>query len=89
MKHGLLGRNAGWGNLKTGSWGEYLDPRGMRMGSGEGSTMGNFIVCIVHLIYSGWLSLEDWDGEVHLQESDHLEGLDIDGRTILELTLNK
>ena len=25
-------------------------PRGMRMGSGEGSTMRNFIVCTVHLI---------------------------------------
>ena len=24
--------------------------RGMRMGSGEGSTMRNFIVCTVHLI---------------------------------------
>ena len=30
--------------------GEYLGPRGMRMGSGEGSTMRNFIVCTVHLI---------------------------------------
>ena len=28
----------------------YLGPRGMRMGSGEGSTMRNFIVCTVHLI---------------------------------------
>ena len=36
--------------LKTGSRGEYLGPRGMRMGSGEGSTMRNFIVCTVHLI---------------------------------------
>ena len=33
--------------------GEYLGPRGMRMGSGEGSTMKNVIVCTVHLIYSG------------------------------------
>ena len=31
-------------------WGEYLGPRGMRMGSGGGSTMSNFIVCTVHLI---------------------------------------
>ena len=30
-----------------------------RMRSGEGSTMRNFIVCTVHLIYSGWLNLED------------------------------
>ena len=28
------------------------------------STMRNFIVCTVHLIQSGWLNLEDWDGEV-------------------------
>jgi len=31
---------------------EYLGPKGMRMGSGEGSTMKNFIVCTVHLIQS-------------------------------------
>ena len=31
---------------------EYLGPRGMRMGSGEGYTMRNFIVCTVHLIQS-------------------------------------
>ena len=31
---------------------EYLGPRGMRMRSGEGSTMRNFIVCTVHLIKS-------------------------------------
>ena len=40
----------------------YLDPREMRMGSGEGFTMRNFIVCTVHLLQSGWLKLEDWDG---------------------------
>ena len=33
--------------MKTGSSSEYLGPRGMRMGSGEGSTMRNFIVCTV------------------------------------------
>ena len=27
-----------------------MGPRGMRMGSGEGSTMRNFVVCTVHLI---------------------------------------
>ena len=27
-----------------------MGPRGMRMGSGEGSTMRNFIVCTVYLI---------------------------------------
>ena len=42
--------------------GEYLDPWGMRMGSAEGSTMRNFIVFTIHLIYSGWINLEDWDG---------------------------
>ena len=35
------------------SWGEYLGPRGMRMGSGEDSTMRNFIVPnIIRLIKS-------------------------------------
>ena len=34
-------------------------PKRMRMGSGEGSTMRNFIVCIVHLMLSVWLNLED------------------------------
>ena len=38
------------GYLKTESRGEYLGPRGMRMGSGEGSIMRNFIVCTVQLI---------------------------------------
>ena len=36
--------------FNTGSWGEYLDRSGMRMGSGEASTIRNFIVCTVHLI---------------------------------------
>jgi len=36
--------------LKTGSLGEYVSPRGMRMGSGEGFIMRNFIVGTVHLI---------------------------------------
>jgi hypothetical protein len=38
-------------------------PGGMSMGSGKGSIMRNFIVCTVHLIQSGWLNLEDWDGQ--------------------------
>ena len=37
--------------------GEYLDPNGMRMGIGEISTTRNCIVCSVHLMYAGWLSL--------------------------------
>ena len=36
--------------LKTGFSGEYLGPRWMRMGSGEGSKIRNFIVCTIHLI---------------------------------------
>ena len=38
------------------------------MGSGEGSTMRNFIVCTVHLIWPGWLNLEDWAGHVARME---------------------
>ena len=40
----------GKGQRETGSWGEYLDPRGMKMGSGEGSRNRKFIVCTVNLI---------------------------------------
>ena len=46
----------------SGSWGEYLGPRRMRMGSGEGSTMRNLIVFTDHLILSGCLRLKDWYG---------------------------
>ena len=35
-------------DLETGSSGEYLGPRGMRMGSGE-----DFIVCSVHVYSQG------------------------------------
>ena len=35
---------------KTGSRGEYLGPKGMRMGSREGYTMKNFLVCAILLI---------------------------------------
>ena len=35
--------------LKTGSWGEYLGLKGMRLGGGEYSTMRIFIVCTVNL----------------------------------------
>ena len=41
------------------SWAKYCGTRGMRMGSGEGSTMRNFIICTVYLIQSGWLNLEN------------------------------
>ena len=35
---------------KTESWGEYLGPGGIKMGSGKGSIINTFIVSIVHLI---------------------------------------
>ena len=41
----LTGHCATWSFLML-----FLGPRGMRMGSGEGSIMRNFIVCTVHLI---------------------------------------
>ena len=66
VKHGLyinVGMQAK-GCLKTGSWGEYLGSRRFRMGSGQCSTIRNFLVCTVPLILSGWLNLEDWDGQV-------------------------
>ena len=31
--------------------GEYLVPKGLRLGSGEGFILRNFILCIVHVIY--------------------------------------
>ena len=34
-------------------------PKVMRMGHGEGSTMRKLIVGTFHLIYFGWLALED------------------------------
>jgi hypothetical protein len=37
--------------FENGSCGEYLGLRRMSMGSGEGSTMRNFIVYTVHLIF--------------------------------------
>ena len=48
--------------MKTGSWGEYLDPRGMRIGIGEGSTTRNFIVCTVFIFFFIWFtfSLSNW-----------------------------
>ena len=44
--------NAGYGYWRTGFRGEYFGPNAMRMMSGEGSTMMNFIVFTVHLIYA-------------------------------------
>ena len=44
--------------MKTGFYGEYLDPKGMRMSSGEGFTMNSFLVCKVNVTYPGWLNAE-------------------------------
>ena len=49
----IFTRQLMFGYLKTGFSGEYLHPRVMRMGSGEGSTIRNFLVSTVHLISSG------------------------------------
>jgi hypothetical protein len=49
--------------LKTGSWGDYLKQKGIRMGSAEDFTMRSFIVCTVHPKYSGLLDAEDLVGQ--------------------------
>ena len=36
--------------LGTGSWGEYLGSKWMRMGSRECFSMSNFVLCTVHII---------------------------------------
>ena len=41
--------NQSKGILEQDPGGEYLGLRGMQMGSGEGCTMRNFIVCTVYL----------------------------------------
>ena len=35
----------------------------MRMGSGEGFTLRNIIICNIQIIKSGWLNREDEDGQ--------------------------
>ena len=45
--------SAGKGYLTRGSYGEYLGPRGMKMGSGEGSAIRNFIVVPLTLYSQG------------------------------------
>ena len=52
--------------------GEYLGPRGMKMGSGNGPTMRNFIICTVYLIESGSMNL---DGQAIYPEWRKLEVL--------------
>ena len=56
---------------------EYLGPRGMRLGSGGGSTVRNFIICIVHIIKSRRLR---WTGYV-----DRME----EGRTVFKILSDK
>ena len=73
VKNDILrwGRNGARGYLKTGSWGEYLGPRGMRMASGEGSTMRNFIVYTVHLLIRAIKSRRlRWAGHEARMEED-------------------
>ena len=79
-----------------------MGPRGMRMESGEDSTMRNFIVCTVHLIVRVIKSRRlRWAGHVARMEEGRsafkiLTGkptgkrpLGVDGRTILEWTLKR
>ena len=44
---GRMQANSIW---KKGPWDKYFGSRGMKMGSGEGSTMRSFIICTVLLI---------------------------------------
>ena len=64
-----LGKDADYGYLKTGFWGKYLGPRGMKMRSGERSTMKNRSVYrspnIVRVIKSRKLR---WAGNVARME---------------------
>ena len=59
-----------------------MGPRGLRMGSGEGFTMRNFIVYTIHLIYSGWLNLEDWDWAGYVAKME-------EGRSALKILTGK
>ena len=83
---------------------EHLGPKGMRMKSGEGSTMRNFIVCTVHTIVKLIkYSRLRWVGNVGMEKSKNAfkllkgkptgnrpqEGLGLDGRTILDWILKK
>ena len=70
------------GDAKTGSLGEYLGPKLMRMGSGKGFIIRNLIVCTVHLISSGWLNEEDQDGQGMYQEWKKIEVLSVNIRAL-------
>jgi hypothetical protein len=49
-----FGKNTDWGSLRTGCWGEYLDPRRMKwQDAGENCIMGRSIVSTFHQILLG------------------------------------
>ena len=50
-----------------------MGPKDMRMETGEGSTMRNFRVCTIHIIYSGWLNLEEEEEEEEEKEEEEEE----------------
>ena len=82
-----------------------MGPRRIRMESGEGSSMRNFIVCTVHLIIRVIKSRRlRWESHVARMEEGRsafqiltgkptgkrtLGSLGVDGRTILEWTLKR
>jgi hypothetical protein len=55
----LKGKNIISKCLRTGCWGEYLDPKGKWREDGEDSIMGSFILCILHVIYKSDQIRED------------------------------
>ena len=63
--------------MKTGFWCEYLAPSGMRMGSGEASTMKSFVVCTVHLNIVRAIKSRrlNWEGHVARVEESSLKML--------------
>ena len=57
------GRNVGWGCLRIGCWGEYLDLRRTRwQGSGLNFIIRRLMIYTPHQILFGWLNQEEWDG---------------------------
>ena len=57
------GRNAGWGCLRIGCWGEYLGLRGTRwQGSGGSCIMRSLMIYTPRPVLFGWSNREEWDG---------------------------